>query len=316
MHFDLRKLKKNIRIKESGDFIQSNSKNQMNSNSIFNYLKLTRLHQPIGILLLFLPCLFGLILALKELPDLPKSLTLYYIILFSIGSTLMRSAGCIINDLLDYKFDQKVARTKNRPLALGTISKLSAYILLAVLLSGALVILLQFNQKTIISGIFALALVVTYPLMKRFTYYPQIFLGLTFNFGILMASLALLEKITLPALVLYFTTIIWTVIYDTIYAFQDLEDDLKIGVKSTAIKFSNNPKKILVILSLSMFLGFIYLGYLANFKPGFFITILLASFLLDAKISKCNLENPADCLKTFKANFWVGLLFLLAIILG
>jgi len=281
-----------------------------------NYIKLIRLNQITGIFLLLLPCLFGLSLALKNIDHFPKSLAIYYLLLFSLGSVIMRSAGCIINDLLDYKFDQKVSRTKNRPIASGAISKSQALTLLMTLLTFGLIILLQFNQRTFISGFVALVLLATYPLMKRITYYPQVFLGITFNFGILMTSLAVLDKITLLSAILYTSCIIWTLIYDTIYAFQDIEDDLKIGVKSSAIKFSYNPKKILTLLNLLMFLSLIYLGYLANFNPGFFVIILSASFFLDGIISKCDLENPKSCLKSFKMNIWVGLLILLAIILG
>ena len=156
----------------------------------------------------------------------------------------MRSAGCVINDLFDKKFDEKILRTKNRPLASGKVSRFEALILLGLLLILGFVILLQFNFKTILSGFFALALVATYPLMKRVTHYPQIFLGLTFNFGILMSGLVFLEKITLDFIILYIAGIIWTVIYDTIYAYRDIEDDLKIGVKSTAIKFICEIQKI------------------------------------------------------------------------
>ncbi len=283
---------------------------------MLNYLKLARLHHPTGIWLLFLPCLFGIFLALKKLPE-PHFLEIIRIIfLFLMGSILMRSAGCIINDLTDLKFDQKVERTKSRPLASGAISIKNARIFLAILLIGGFLILLQFNFKTILSGFIALLLVITYPLMKRLTYYPQVFLGLTFNFGILMASLALLDRITIEALILYIASIIWTVIYDTIYAYQDIEDDLKIGVKSTAIRFRSNPQKILIALSLAMFLTLIFLGYYAKFQSFFFFTLLLISLFLDNKIKNCDFKNGHDCLKTFKANVVVGILILTAIIFG
>jgi 4-hydroxybenzoate polyprenyltransferase len=184
--------------------------------ALTNYAKLIRLHQPTGIWLLFLPCLFGIFLALKNLPNPDFFETLRVIALFFIGSIVMRSAGCILNDLLDQKFDKDVDRTKNRPLASGKVSRLEAMILLSALLFLGLLILVQFNTKTIWSGFVALTLLTTYPLMKRITYYPQIFLGLTFNFGILMSSFAITEEIGLDTLTLYFASIIWTVIYDTI----------------------------------------------------------------------------------------------------
>ena len=283
---------------------------------LLSYIRLTRLNQPTGIWLLFLPCLFGIFLALKKLPQSNFGEYLPTIFLFFAGSVLMRCAGCVINDLFDEKFDKKVERTKTRPIALKEISRFQALILAGFLLFLALLILLQFNFLTILSGFLALFLVITYPLMKRFTYYPQIFLGLTFNYGILMSSLAILERITLESLILYFFATIWTVIYDTIYAYQDIVDDLKIGVKSTAIKFKNNPKKILIFLNLIMFVSLILLGYFANFKSEFFLAILVADLFLNQKIKQCDFSNPQNCLKVFKSNIWFGLIILTAIILA
>lgn len=284
--------------------------------SFSNYAKLARINQPTGIWLLFLPCLFGIFLATKQLAN-PDSLEILKIIfLFFIGSIIMRSAGCVINDLCDQKFDEKIARTKNRPLASKKISRSNALIFLAILLFLGFLILLQFNQQTVFSGFFALALVLTYPLMKRITYYPQVFLGLTFNFGVLMSSLAILGDFEAGTLILYFTCIIWTVIYDTIYAYQDIEDDLQVGVKSTAIKFRSNPKIILILLSLTMFLSLLYLGFQNQFSPGFFLIILFAALFLNHKIKNCDFKNPQTCLAAFKSNIWVGTLILIAIIFG
>jgi len=280
------------------------------------YIKLTRINQPTGIWLLFLPCLFGIFLAIKKLPIFEMAEIVKIISLFLVGSIIMRSAGCIINDLLDQKFDEKVARTKIRPLAAKIISRRQAFILLALLLFLGLIILLQFNLKTILSGFFALLLVATYPLMKRITYYPQIFLGLTFNFGILMSSLAILGRIDVATIALYFSAIIWTVIYDTIYAFQDIDDDLKIGVKSTAIKFSHHPKKILLLLSLIMFLSLILLGWYENLRPGFFLITLIAAMILNNKIKNCDFSNSENCLAVFKANIWIGILIAIGVLIG
>lgn len=281
-----------------------------------SYLKLARLNQPTGIWLLFLPCLFGIFLALKAAPDISTLAITKIIFLFFVGSLVMRSAGCIVNDLFDKKFDEKILRTKNRPLASGKVSRFEALILLGLLLIFGFTILLQFNFKTILSGFFALALVIIYPLMKRVTHYPQIFLGLTFNFGIVMSSLVFLEKITLDFVILYIAGIIWTVIYDTIYAYQDIEDDLKIGVKSTAIKFKSNSKRILISLSLVMCLDLIFLGFLKQFSPTFFLIISFTTFFLSEKIRKCDLQNSENCLAVFKSNFWIGILILTAIISG
>lgn len=283
---------------------------------IHSYLRLARLNQLTGIWLLFLPCLFGIFLSIKKLPDPDFIEILRIIFLFLLGSIIMRSAGCVLNDLIDQKFDEQVARTKNRPLVTKEISRSGAAIFLALLLIVGFSILLQFNRATILSGFVALALIVAYPLMKRITNYPQIFLGLTFNFGILMTSLAILENIDLDAIILFLAAIIWTLIYDSIYAFQDIVDDLKIGVKSSAIKFQKDPKKVLFFLNLAMLTLLILLGWHTNFKSEFFLSALLASMFLDYKIKTCDFQNPANCLKVFKSNIWVGILINLAILLG
>lgn len=280
-----------------------------------NYVSLTRINRPIGIGLLFLPCLFGILLAEKKSqPDLTQ--TLWLILLFGAGSIIMRSAGCVINDIFDQKFDAQVARTKNRPLASKAISQSQALILLSLLLLLGLLILLQFNLSTIISGFLALALASIYPLMKRITYYPQIFLGLAFNFGILMTSLAITGCVTLACIILYCAAIIWTLIYDTIYAYQDIEDDLKIGVKSSAIKFANNPKKILLILTAAMFLLLFCVGFFASLNLRFFIVSGFAGILLAQRVVSCDFTKPQNCLKIFKENFWIGTLISFGIFLG
>ncbi|MDX2083124.1 MAG: 4-hydroxybenzoate octaprenyltransferase [Rickettsiales bacterium] len=280
-----------------------------------NYINLTRINRPIGIGLLFLPCLFAIFLIEKKI-DLTLEKIFSLIIIFGLGSIIMRSSGCIINDIFDQKFDQNVARTKNRPLALGKVNRLEAFILLFFLLLIALVILLQFNSVTIISGFFILGLVIIYPLMKRITYYPQIFLGIVFNFGILMASLAITGKVSFDIIILYFSGIIWTLIYDTIYAYQDFEDDLKIGVKSTTIKFGKNPKKILLLLNLLMFSLLFYVGFLNNLNWHFFLINFAAFMILANKIKNCDFANGENCLKVFKNNFLIGSLILIAIFLG
>jgi 4-hydroxybenzoate polyprenyltransferase len=287
---------------------------------IKDYFKLFRLNQPTGIWLLFLPSLAGIFLALKTLDNPVETIGLFTILeiifLFFIGAIIMRPAGCVMNDILDQKFDQKVERTKTRPIASGRISQKEALIAVAVLIALGFGILLQFNQKTIISGFFAVILVATYPLMKRVTYYPQLFLGLTFNFGILMASLATIETIPLESFILYFICIIWTLIYDTIYAYQDIEDDLKIGVKSTAIKFQDNPKKVLTALNLLMFSSLLLLGWIAEFSAEFFLVSLLIDLFLSFKINRCDFQDRQSCQKTFKSNIWVGVWLVIAILLA
>ncbi len=284
--------------------------------SFKNLIHLTRLNQPVGIILLFLPCLFGIILSFKQIDHPSPHEILFDTFIFTFGSIIMRSAGCIINDIFDKDFDKKIERTKNRPIASGKISKHKALLFLINLLAIAFALLLQLKIEAILSGFIALALVTAYPLMKRITHYPQIFLGLTFNFGIIMTSLHILGKIGWDIAILYLFAIIWTLIYDTIYAYQDIEDDLKVGVKSSAIKFSKNPKKILTNLNLLSFALLIFLGWKEEFSADFFITILLADLYLNLKIQKCDLTIPTQCLKTFKSNIVYGAIIALALILA
>jgi 4-hydroxybenzoate polyprenyl transferase len=286
---------------------------------IFDFARLIRLNQPTGIWLLFIPCLLGIALCLK-IYHLDFNYSIVKIIgYFFLGSILMRSAGCIINDLLDIKFDKKVLRTKNRPLASNKISKTQAITLLAILLSLGFLILIQFNFSTILSGIFSLFLIFTYPLMKRFFNLPQFYLGITFNFGILMTNLAIIEKIHPSIFLLYFACILWTLIYDTIYGFQDIEDDLRIGVKSSAItinKFFKNPKIILYILNFLIILSLFLIGFIHSFNLIYFTIILFSAIFSFTKISFCDLKNPHNCLSFFKQNVFFGCLILIAIISG
>lgn len=277
-----------------------------------HYINLTRINRPTGILLLALPCLFGFFLASKSV----ESFDIKYPLLFLFGAVIMRSAGCIINDIFDVEFDRRVARTKERPLAKGTVSMFGAIFLLALLSFFGLLILIQFNKQVIFSGIIAAILVAFYPLMKRITFYPQIFLGLAFNYGILMADLQLHRSIHNSTILLYLAAIVWTLIYDSIYAFQDIEDDMKIGVKSSAIKFKNEPKKTFMNFSILMFSLLAGSGYLQDLALHFYITLFLAFCYLNYIILTCDYSNPKKCLKVFRENVFVGILILFAIILG
>ncbi len=282
------------------------------------FLELIRIRQSIGSILLILPCFFAIALINKTNADIIFSKIIFTAILFTIGAFLTRSAGCIINDLLDKNFDKKVARTKNRPLASDKISNKMALFFLAILLFLSLIILLQFNYKTIIGGFVALILIIVYPLMKRITYFPQIFLGITFNFGIILAGLALNSSIDFGLIILYLACISWTFLYDTIYGFQDIEDDLRIGIKSSSIIFSQknsaNPKKFLYKISIITTLFFIMLGVFEELSLSYFLIIIFSGILILYKILKCDLKKPAECLKFFKENLWFGILFLTAIL--
>ncbi|MDC0514113.1 4-hydroxybenzoate octaprenyltransferase, partial [Pelagibacteraceae bacterium] len=204
------------------------------------FINLVRLNKPIGIMLLFWPCAWGLALAYSVEQNLNQFL--YYFFLFFLGSILMRSAGCIVNDIVDIDIDKKVQRTKNRPLACSLVSVKLALVYASILCFVAFFILIQFNVLTIILGIASMFLAFAYPFMKRITYWPQLFLGLTFNWGIVMAWTAMTNSVSLEVIVLYTAAIFWTLGYDTIYGVQDIEDDEIIGIKSTSIKFKKNIK--------------------------------------------------------------------------
>ncbi len=280
------------------------------------YVNLTRINRPTGIFLLALPCFFGVFFAFSGKIGQNWDKIGQFCLFFALGSIIMRSAGCVVNDIFDQKFDREVARTKSRPLANGDLKTSQALILLAVLLIFGLMILLQFSPKTIIGGVLALILVVFYPLMKRITFYPQIFLGVVFNFGILLASLEIKGQIDFATIALYGAAIIWTLIYDTIYAFQDIEDDMKIGVKSSAIALGKNPKRSLSYLVI--FLGFLLFlaGFLHKMADSYYFFAILPIFYLLCLIKKCDFKNPQNCLQVFKKNTVVGALILLAIAFG
>ena len=220
-------------------------------------IELTRLNKPIGFMLLFWPCLWGLTLSYNF--DLTLNVFIFYVLLFFSGSVLMRSVGCIVNDISDKNFDKLVERTKNRPVASGKISIRLAIIYAVVLCVIAFLVLINFNKFTILMALISMPLAFIYPLMKRFTYWPQLFLGITFNFGLIMAWTAVNNYISLEIIVVYFAAIFWTLGYDTIYGYQDIADDEIIGLKSTSIKFKKNPKKFLICCYLlSIFLLIIF----------------------------------------------------------
>lgn len=276
------------------------------------YLKIMRLDKPIGTWLLFWPGTWGIALAATPgtLPD-PYLLTL-----FGVGSLIMRGAGCTINDMWDRKIDIQVARTLNRPLVNGSMSITQAWIFLAGQLSVGLCILLQLNINTIALGVSSLALVITYPLMKRITYWPQFVLGLTFNWGILMgycASHGCLDSTCVP---MYAGAICWTIVYDTIYAYQDIKDDLRMGVKSTAIRFKENTKAWLAGFSAVSISGFTFSGILTEQTWPYYSAAAIAATHLVWQIYGLNVNNAKDCGKKFASNTFVGMIIFLGIALG
>ena len=271
------------------------------------FIELTRLNKPIGYMLLFWPCLWGLTLAY----DFKGEINTYfkYLIFFLLGSVLMRSAGCIVNDITDKKFDKKVERTKNRPIASGKISIALALMYTLLLCFSAFLILINFNFLTIVLALASMPFAFTYPLMKRFTYWPQLFLGITFNYGIILGWTSIKGEIDLVPVLLYFGAIFWTLGYDTIYGYQDIKDDEIIGVKSTSIKFKENPKKFLSMSYLFFVISLIIIGYLEELNFLFFIGILFVIYhLFFSQILKLKKNDPLSCLAIFKSNNFLGLI--------
>ena len=270
------------------------------------FIQLTRLNRPIGFLLLFWPCAWGLTLGYYFNNE--TGTYLKYIILFFLGSVLMRSAGCIFNDIVDRDLDKKVERTKKRPLALGKISIIESFVYIVFLCLLALLILFQFNKLTIILGLSSMILVFGYPFMKRITYWPQLFLGLTFNWGIIMGWASLTNNISIEPILLYLSAIFWTLGYDTIYGLQDVHDDEIIGAKSTSIKFKNNPKAFVgsCYCLCVLFILIMFLMMEANKYILFFSIPFITSLFYQIKIF--DIKNSKSCLTAFRFNNFSGFL--------
>jgi len=279
------------------------------------FIELTRLNRPIGYMLLFWPCLWGLTIAYDFNSQLEKFY--FYSLLFLLGSMLMRSAGCIVNDIVDKNFDKKVERTKNRPIASGKISVKLATIYSFILCGLAFLVLINFNKFTILMALLSMPLAFTYPLMKRFTYWPQLFLGITFNYGLVLAWISINNSINLVPIIFYFGAIFWTLGYDTIYGYQDIKDDEIIGVKSTSIKFKNNPKIFISLCYLLFLVALITIGILMDFKILYFITLIIIFLHLTIyQIKNLNVINPSQCLQKFKSNNFLGLIVFINILIG
>ena len=279
------------------------------------FIELTRLKKPIGFMLLFWPCIWGLTIVYDFNSNLLKYF--FYACLFLAGSILMRSAGCIVNDIVDKNFDKKVERTRNRPIASGKISIKLALFYTVILCSLAFIILINFNNFTILMALLSMPLAFTYPLMKRITYWPQLFLGITFNFGLILAWISISNQISLIPIIFYFGAIFWTLGYDTIYGFQDIKDDEIIGVKSTSIKFKKNPKKFLIVCYFIFLISLILVGLLMNFKIFYFMFLIFPIFqLFNFQIKKLDLKNTTDCLNKFKSNNFLGVIIFFNILIG
>ena len=264
-----------------------------------NFLILIRINKPTGIMLLMFPAIWSILIVLKEEIDI------YLLLLFAYGSFIMRSAGCIINDIIDKKFDRNVERTKLRPLTSENLESSDAIILFIIFLSIGLSILLSLNSTCILLGFIAFPLILLYPLMKRFTYFPQLCLAIVFNFSVLISWTAAKGEFDNQSLLLYLACIFWTLGYDTIYAYQDINDDKKIGVKSLAIYLEKNIKFWITLFYL-IFIGFFsFLAILNSINLIFFIIILFVLKIL-FEIFKTKELQSKDCLRIFQMNSWYG----------
>tara|TARA_B100001173_G_scaffold184627_1_gene159434 strand:+ start:214 stop:1080 length:867 start_codon:yes stop_codon:yes gene_type:complete len=283
-------------------------------NQVNLFFDLVRLKKPIGFMLLFWPCAWGLTLAYDFSSDLNNYY--FYLVLFFLGSLFMRSAGCIVNDILDKEFDKRVFRTKNRPIASEKISIKLGIFYATTLCFLALLVLLNFNKFTIILAFCSMPLAFTYPLMKRFTYWPQFFLGITFNYGLILGWTAIKGQIDIVPVIFYVGAIFWTLGYDTIYGYQDLKDDEIIGLKSTSIKFKGEANQFIFICYTFLLVLFLIGGYYMQFhKIYYYLTIIpfLHLFFYQMKVFKS--IDPSSCLKAFRSNNIFGLIIFLDILI-
>jgi 4-hydroxybenzoate polyprenyltransferase len=279
------------------------------------FIELTRLKKPIGYMLLFWPCAWGLTLAYNFNAELVTYF--YFLALFLLGAILMRSAGCIANDIADRKFDKKVFRTKNRPIASGKISISRAIVYSSILCLIALLVLVQFNNFTIVLALGSMPLAFTYPLMKRYTYWPQLFLGITFNYGLILGWTSIENSIDIVTIVFYAGAIFWTIGFDTIYGFQDLKDDEIIGLKSTSIKFKSKPKLFILTCYTVFLISLFIVGLVVQLNIIYYLCLVVISLnLYFSQIKNLIVKSPESCLKTFKSNNFLGLIVFISLILG
>lgn len=279
------------------------------------YIRLARLDRPIGIWLLLFPCWWSMTMALPHAELTSQWQPLWYATLFAIGAIVMRGAGCTINDILDRKVDAQVARTRDRPLPAGEVSLIGAILFALVLCLIGLAVLIQFNIQTITIGALSLIFVVIYPLMKRVTFWPQLFLGLTFNWGAFVGWVAMTSTLSWPPILLYVGAIFWTSGYDTIYAFQDRRDDVRVGVKSTAVRLAEaSPFWVGVSYAIAWICWVLAIwgASLGNLYTLLFMIPVAIHFFW--QISTWRPLDPANSLSIFKSNRWVGWLALMAMI--
>lgn len=275
------------------------------------YLRLARADRPIGTWLLLWPCWWSLALAgVASGAAYPNP---WFMILFGIGALAMRAAGCTWNDIVDRDYDSKVARTRLRPIASGQVSVRSALIFMGALCIAGLVVLLQFNMFAILLGMSSLLIVASYPFMKRFTYWPQVVLGLAFSWGALMGWAVVFGSLSLAPLLLYAGAVAWTVGYDTIYAHQDKEDDALLGLKSTALKFGENTKSWLIVFYGLALAGIAGAGYVADAGAVFTVGLAIGAAHMVWQVGTLDISDERNCLSRFRSNRDFGVIVFLAL---
>jgi 4-hydroxybenzoate polyprenyltransferase len=274
------------------------------------YLLLIRLNKPIGIFLLLWPTLWGLWIASEGFPNTQ------ILIVFLFGVFLMRSAGCILNDIIDKDFDKFVARTQNRPLASDKLSSIEAFIVAISLIFIAFLLVLTTNTLTVQLSFVAIILAGTYPFLKRHTYLPQFFLGLTFGWSIPMAFAATTNSIPKIAWLLLIANILWVVVYDTIYAMIDREDDLKIGIKSTAILFDDADRFIIGLIQSLVLIALIVIGQQASLNTIYYFSLIIGGCLFLYQLYLIRNRDPKKCMQAFLNNNWFGLVVFIGLFIN
>jgi 4-hydroxybenzoate polyprenyltransferase len=295
------------------DAVPTNWVDRLAPPALRPWLRLGRFDRPTGIWLLMLPGWQGIALADASMGQPPSPMLL---VLFLMGAALMRAAGCAYNDIVDRDIDAKVARTAGRPIPAGQISVRQAGVFIAVCCAASLAILLSFNRVAIILGVASLALVAAYPFMKRITWWPQAWLGLTFNWGALLGYAAVTGELGWPALLLYASGVFWTLGYDTIYAVQDLEDDALARVKSSARRLGTAAPRAVLGFYVAAFALALGAAFTAGLGPLFLPPAAMFGMLLSRQAQKLDITDPAGALALFKSNTWAGLLLFCALAAG
>ena len=279
------------------------------------YALLARWDRPIGTWLLLFPCWWGMLIAPDVLNSSPLHL-LAHALLFAVGAFVMRGAGCTYNDIVDRDIDARVARTRGRPVASGAVSVEAALVFMTLQMLIGIVVLASFNRFTFWLGVSSLLLVAVYPFMKRITWWPQAWLGLTFNWGALMGYAAETGTLAAPSCLLYAAGLFWTLGYDTIYALQDKEDDALVGVRSLSIKFGPTVKRWIALFYAGAIVLLIAAGIAAGFKLSYFAVLALAAAQLAWQTSSLQMDSPTDCLAKFRSNRLFSWLIVVALLLG